>query len=106
MNKICISLIILCTCLCFSCKSKKIISDNSTKETISKYKIKYLAYSDETIYSFKYYKFGFDYGALNQAVITKEAWVLKYCTPKSLGSVKRVRAVSYTTLTLPTKRIV
>ncbi|NDV93567.1 hypothetical protein D0T84_01370 [Dysgonomonas sp. 521] len=91
MNKICIFLIILCTCLCFSCKSKKIVYDNSTKETIFKYKIKYLAYSDETIYSFKHYKFGVNYGAINQAVITKEAWVLKYCTPRSLGDVNRVK---------------
>lgn len=91
MNKICIFLIIQCTCLCFSCKSKKIVYDNSTKEAIYKYKIKYLAYSDEAIYSFKHYQFGVNYGAINQAVVTKEAWVLKYCTPRSLGNVARVK---------------
>lgn len=91
MNKICIFLIILCTCLCFSCKSKKIVYDNSTKETISKYRIKYLTYSDETIYSFKHYKFGVHYGAIDQAVTTKEAWVLRYCTTRSLGHVDRVK---------------
>jgi len=91
MNKICICLIILCTCLCFSCKSKKIVYDNSTKEAIFQYKMKYLSYSDETIYSFKHYKFGVNDGAINQAIITKEAWVLKYCTPRSLGSINRVK---------------
>jgi len=77
--------------LCFSCKSKKIAYDNSTKEAIFKYRIEYLAYSDETIYSFKHYKFGVNYEAINQAIFTKEAWALKYCTPRSLGNVNRVK---------------
>ncbi|MDR0430110.1 MAG: hypothetical protein LBH58_06490 [Tannerellaceae bacterium] len=92
MNKIYICLIvILCTCLCFSCKTKKIAYDNSTKEAISQYRIKYLTYSDETIYSFKHYKFGVNYEAINQAVVTKEAWVLRYCAARSLGNVNRVK---------------
>ncbi len=77
--------------MCFSCKSKNIAYDNSVKEAINKYKIKYLVYSDETIYSFKHYKSGVNYGALNQAVITNEIWPLKYCSPRSLGNVNRVK---------------
>lgn len=92
MNKIFVFLIlIICTCSYFSCKSKKTVYDSSTKEEILKYRLKYLTYSDETIYSFKHYKFGFNYEAMGQAVRTKESWVLKYCTPRSLGSVSRVK---------------